>query len=141
MLARFVLAFACLLAVLLPPPVQADPVYMSSGQLCTHAAIYDASTNGSTKLVTGTATSQIYVCGFNFFAGGTATVKLVYGTGGTCGSGTTAITPGYPLIAQASVREPRASYSGLLPAPASNDLCINTNAAVAVQAIVFYAQY
>jgi hypothetical protein len=32
-------------------------------------------------------------------------------------------------------------YTGMVPVPAGNDLCINTSAAVAVQAYVYYTQF
>jgi hypothetical protein len=130
-----------LAALLTLVPARADPVFSSSTIACTKSALYDASTSGSTKLVTGTATAQIYVCGFNLFAGGTANVKLVYGTGGTCGSGTIAITPAYTLIAQTGMVDHQPYYAGITAVPASNDLCINTSAGVAVQAIVYYTQF
>lgn len=144
---RFLIACALagaltgLLVGLLAPP-RADPVYQSQTIACTRAAIYDASSSGSTKLVTGNATQQIYVCGFAFFAGGTTTgMKLVYGTGGTCGAGTTSITPGFPLVAQSQLVDHQTFYAGLAPVPVSNDLCINVGAGVAAQAIVYYAQF
>lgn len=136
---RFLTALA--VAVLLcaaPAHAQVNPDQMFG---CTQSAFYDASTNGSTKLVTGVVGKQIYVCGFLLFGGGTANVKLVYGTGGTCGSGTNAITPAFALIAQSQASDPRYLYAGLTPVPASNDLCINTSAGVAIQAIVYYSQF
>lgn len=122
-------------------PACADPVYQSQTIACTHSAIYDASTNGPTKLVTGTTTQQIYVCGFTLLGGGTATVKLEYGTGGTCVTGETAITPAFSLVAQSQLVDPHTYYAGLAPAPAGNDLCLKTSAGVAIQAIVYYAQF
>ena len=109
-----------------------------SGNNCNQAAIYDASTNGSTKLVTGSATTRIFVCGFDFFAAGTVNVKLIYGTGGTCASGTTAITPAFQFTTQTGIVDPTVLWRGLKVVPNSNDLCINTSAGVAVQAIVYY---
>src|ERR1035437_5079366 len=94
---------------------------------CNQSAQYDASTSGSTKLVTGTSTKQIYVCGFNFFSGGSASVKLVYGTGGTCGSGTASITPAFQFTAQTGDVDHLPVYTGITPVPVSNDLCINVN--------------
>lgn len=122
-------------------PARADPVYQSSTVACVKSAIYDASTNGATRLVTGNATQQIYVCGFSILAGGTANVDLVYGTGGTCGTGTTKVTPAWQLTAQAGIVDHQTYYAGLPPVPASNDLCINSSAGTAVQAIVYYSQF
>lgn len=108
---------------------------------CNQSKQYDASTSGSTRLVVGTASQQIYVCGFNFFASGTVAVKLLYGTGGTCGTGTQAVTPAFQFTAQTGDVDHLPVYTGLPPVPVNNDLCINTGGAVAVQAIVYYTQF
>jgi hypothetical protein len=122
-------------------PARADPVYQSSTVACVKSAIYDASTNGSTKLVGGNATQQIYVCGFSIMGSGTVNVDLTHGTGGTCGTGTTKVTPAWQLTAQAGIVDHQTYYAGLPPVPVSNDLCINASAGVAVQAIVYYSQF
>jgi hypothetical protein len=108
---------------------------------CNQSAQYDASTSGDTKLVTGVSNKGIYVCGFNFFSNGTANVKLEYGTGGTCGTGTTPVTPAFHFTAQTGDVDHLPVYTGLPPVPVSNDLCINVSAGVAVQAIVYYTQF
>jgi hypothetical protein len=108
---------------------------------CNQSAQYNASTNGATKLVTGTATKQIYVCGWNIMPGGTVSVSFVYGTGGTCGTGQAAVTPPFALTAQIAEVDHLPVYTGIPPVPVSNDLCILTNAGVAVQAIVYYTQF
>ncbi len=109
---------------------------------CNRAVFYDASTSGATRLVQADATGgQIYVCGYHFLGGGTVNVGLIYGTGGTCGTGTTKITPAYNLVAQTYVIDHLPVYTGMVPVPAGNDLCINTSAAVAVQAYVYYTQF
>jgi hypothetical protein len=108
---------------------------------CNQSAIYDASTNGSTRLVVGVATKQIYVCGFTLLASGTVNVDFVYGTGGACGTGTTKITPAFQFTAQTGLIDHLPVYQGLIPAPVSNDVCINTSAGVAVQAILYWAQW
>ncbi len=108
---------------------------------CNQSAKYDASTSGATKLVTGVSNKQIYVCGWNLLASGTVNVSLVYGTGGTCGTGTTAITPAFQFTAQVSDVDHLPVYTGITPVPVNNDLCINASAGVAVQAVVYYTQF
>lgn len=106
---------------------------------CRQTAVYDASTNGSTVLKTGVATANIYICGFNIWAAGTATVKLVYGTGTACATGETAITPAYSLVTQTGIADGSGIWRGLL-VPVGNDLCIKTSAGVAVQAQAYFVQ-
>lgn len=125
-------------AVAQVPFVSVSPNQMAG---CNKAAIYDASTNGTTKLVSGTSVNRIYVCGFTFLAAGTVSVGLVYGTGGTCGTGQTEVTPAFQLTAQIEVVDHLPVYTGLPPVPSSNDLCLNTNAGTPVQAIVYYTQF
>lgn len=110
---------------------------------CNQTALYDASTSGETKLITGNATSQIYVCGFDILASaGSINVDLVYGTGGSCGTGTTKITPAFQFTTSVGgIVDHLPVYTGLPAAPANNDVCLNASGAVAVQAIVYYAQF
>ncbi len=114
---------------------------------CDNTAVYDASTNGSTQLVALTSGQTIYVCGYQISTSQSSAVNvnLRYGTGTNCATGATNITPSYPLQAAAStgpiglvVMTP--GFTGLKTA-ASNALCINTNAAVSVQAIVWYTKF
>lgn len=107
---------------------------------CQSAAIYDASTTGSTQIVGLVSGKVVYICGYTIVAGGTVNVKLVYGTGSNCATGATNITPAFQLTAQAGAVDGSAYYRGL-NAIASNELCINASGAVAVQAIVYYSQF
>ena len=109
----------------------ATPPTVTQAQIpCNATAIYDASTSGATQLVAGTATQQIFICGFNIFSGGTVNVDLVYGTGSTCGTGTIKITPAYEFTAQTGIVDHVAIFNGLTAVPESNNLCINTSGGV-----------
>lgn len=107
---------------------------------CDSTAVYDASTSGSTQLVALTSGKTIYVCGYSIMGGGTVNVKLIYGTGTACATGSANMTPAYQLTAQAGIVDKSPFYSGLKTA-ASSALCINASGAVAAQAIVYYAQF
>lgn len=106
---------------------------------CTQSVIYDTNTSGSTKLVTGNATNRIFICGYNLWAAGTATVKLVTGTGTACATNEVAITPAYSMTTQTGVPDSSPFWRGLTAQPGL-DLCIKTSAGVAIQAIVYYNQ-
>lgn len=105
---------------------------------CDQKAIYDASTSGSTELQALTSGRTIYVCGYELFAGGTVNVKLIYGTGIACATGSNNLTPAYQLTAQVGLVSRSAFYQGMKTASA-NALCINASAGVAAQAVVYYA--
>lgn len=134
------LTFALLADV--PAAAQNNPG-VSPNQMfgCNQSAIYDASTSGATRLVPANSSGRIYVCGFDLWAAGTVNVGLVYGTGGTCGSGTAKITPTFQFTAQTGIVDHLPVYTGLPPVPVGSDLCINASGAVAVQAIVYYTQF
>src|SRR6185312_16908721 len=91
---------------------------------CNSHAFYDASTSGATQLVALSGATNIRVCGYTLFSGGTANVKLVSGTGTNCGTGTASLTPAYQLTAQAGLVIKSPFWDGLA-AGASNALCIN----------------
>lgn len=105
---------------------------------CDSTAIYDASTSGSTELKALTSGRSIYICGYSIIAGGTVNVKLIYGTGTACATGSNNMTPAFQLTAQAGLVDGSPFYRGLKTASA-NALCINTSAGIAVQAIVYYS--
>lgn len=128
-------------AIGLSIPASAQGVSPNQMFGCNQSAQYDASTNGATRLVPAATNKQIYVCGWNFNSAGTVNVNLEYGTGGTCGTGTVNITPAFQFTAQTGNTDHLPVYTGIKPVPLLNDLCINTSAGVAVQAIVYYTQF
>lgn len=125
------LTLALLLGTLTPAPAQQID--------CRQFAIYDTNTNGATKLITGQTLSDVYICGWQFFAGGTSTVQWVTGTGTNCADTQAALTPAFPLVVNTGVDDPSPFYRGLFVTRA-RDICIKTNAGVAVQAIIYYVQ-
>lgn len=139
---RIVLAFAAWLA-LCAAPALAQGVSPNQMFGCNQSKIYDASTSGATLLVSANSAGRIYVCGFVFWSAGTVNVDLIYGTTTTnpCDTGTTKITPAFQFTAQTGIVDHLPVYTGLLPAPVGDNLCINTTAGVAVQAIVYYTQF
>lgn len=128
--------------ILAAAPTYAQPVNAPGYPpiMCTSRVVYDASTNGATELVPLAAGKQIYVCGYNILAAGTATVALKYGTGTACATNGVNLTPAYSLTTQVGVADSSPFFRGLVT-PAGNALCLVTSAGVAVQAVVFYGQY
>lgn len=126
--------------VFTPAEAQANgPTYV-----CNSSVIYDTTTNGSTLLVASAGTSRIFICGYVFGTGSTATnVKLTYGTTVTnpCDTGTKSLTPAWELAANQTVADHGEAFNSGLIVPAGNNACINTSAGNAVQAIVYYTQF
>ena len=114
---------------------------------CDGYAFYDASTNGATQLVALTTNEIIYICGYSFSTSSSSavTVKWVDGTGSNCVTAQTSLTPGVVLQAATSTGPigkviPVSGWSRGLKTAASEALCLLTNAAVAVQAEVWYSK-
>ena len=94
----------------------------------------------TTQLVALSGSTKIYVTSFDAIAGGTGNITFVYGTGSSCGTGTTSLTGAYNLTAQAGI----AKGNGLGPVlvvPAGNALCVTTSAAVQMSGSVAYTQF
>ena len=107
---------------------------------CGQTAIYDASTNGKTQLVPAVAGRTTYVCGYTIFAAGTVSVSLASGTGTNCGTTSTNITPAYEMTVSSSVTDGTDILRGL-KGNSGEELCLVTTAGIAVQAIVYFAQF
>lgn len=108
-------------------------------QADTSVAI-NISTTTTTQLVALSGTTKIYVTSFDVIAGGTGNITFVYGTGASCGTGTTSLTGPYNLTAQAGI----AKGSGLGPVlvvPSGNALCATTSANVQMSGSVSYTQF
>ncbi len=114
---------------------------------CDSSVVYDDNTNGKTQLVALSSSKKVYVCGVSLAQSTTSavTVSLGSGTGSDCGTTYTAKTPAWVLAGPAS-----AALQGMIlgnsavpwfSTDTSEELCISTNAAVAVQLLVTYAQY
>lgn len=110
--------------------------------VCDNSTVYDASTSGPTQLVALSSGKTIYVCGYAITVGGTATnVNLSYGTGTACATGTTKLTPAYQIIANGGIVDHASNHWGGMKSAASNALCINSSAANAVQATIYWTQF
>jgi hypothetical protein len=106
---------------------------------CNQSLVYDASSSGAVKLLSGVSTARTFICGYNIWGAGTTTVKLEYGTGTACATGETALTPAFSVTAQNGPSDSSWAWRGLT-APPGADLCINMGSGVAVQAIIYYTQ-
>ena len=86
----------------------------------------------TTQLVALSGTKSIYVCGVVLLTNAASTLSFEYGTGATCGTGTTALTPVFPISSNVVL-----GYGGaVITAPSANALCalsaVGTTSAVGV---------
>jgi hypothetical protein len=107
---------------------------------CNLTAIYDATTLGSTPMISAATGQTIYLCGYSMFANGANNVELDGGTGATCGTSTVKLTPAYQFQTQSGMSDQSSIFRGLKTAVGSG-LCVKTTTASPVQVIVYYAQF
>lgn len=117
--------------------VGSDP---SSGKGTPASAAINVSTATTTQLVALSGTTKIYVTSYDVIAGGTGNITFVYGTGASCGTGTTSLTGAYNLAAQAGIAKGN-GLGAVLIVPAGNALCVTTSAAVQMSGSVSYQQF
>jgi hypothetical protein len=121
-------------------PAKAQGVF-GNQVTCNAAAVYDTSVSGLTTLTVAAPTGSIYVC-VVFAATNTVGVGLTFGTGALA-SAQTKITPSFQFATTTGgnevVADSASPWRGLF-VPPGNNLYLNTSAATAVQAIVYYFQ-
>jgi hypothetical protein len=110
-------------------------VRAQSGRTSASAAIA-VSTATTTRLIVGQTGLAVLITHWDVIASGTGTIKLVYGTGATCGTGQVDITGAYSLVAQAGIS--KGTGLPLYFVPAGNSVCVTTSAAVGMQGSIGY---
>lgn len=120
---RLAVLFALLIALLAPPPAQAQSSFNAH-------AVVNASSAGDNVVISGVALKRIYVYGFDITTATVTTVTLKSGastalTGAmTLNAWTKPITPGQPYFVTA----------------AGDSLIVNLGAATALAGVVWYTQ-
>jgi hypothetical protein len=100
----------------------------------------NVSTATTTQLVAISGSTKVYVTSFDVIAGGTGNITFVYGTGASCGTGTTSLTGAYNLVAQAGIAKGDGS-GAILVTPSGQALCVTTSAAVQMSGSVSFQQF
>lgn len=92
----------------------------------------------TTLLVNGVAGKVTYPCSFSAtLAGTTPTAKLEYGTGSSCGTGTTALTG--VLAPTAGTFVQILAPGAIAKIPAANELCLVSGGTPSIQGVLTYA--
>jgi hypothetical protein len=114
--------------------------------ICNQSAMLQMTTATTTQLVALVSGQQVRICSYALQGSTTSTattLKLVYGTGTACATGTTALTPAWNMPAS-STALPFSQGHGvgqLFATPSGNALCATSSAAGTVNIMVTYAQY
>lgn len=98
------------------------------------------SSNTTTQLVALVAGKHIYVTSFDLVTTAANTVGFVYGTGSSCGTGTTALTGIYGMSTFTALSKGN-GVGAILFVPVGNALCIVTTTSAQTSGSVSYAQY
>ena len=115
--------------------------------LCNNSVVINQSSATTTQLIALSGTTRIYVCHVlvNQIGAATApTFKFVYGTGASCGSGTTNLTGAISGSATAGVPT-NTNFGGngvgyVFSTPAGQALCITTTTTQAQTGVLTYLQ-
>lgn len=121
----------------------ATPSYAQTATIsptATSTLAVSISTGTTTLLIGGVSGQRIYVTSADVIAAGTGNIQFEYGTGTTCGGGTTNLTGNYNLIAQTGFTK-GAGVGPIWVVPAGNSLCAVTNNAVGMAGSLSYAQF
>lgn len=129
---------ATILAATLSAPVALAAPVSSPMQSDASVPISIASAT-TAELVPAVAGQSIFVTHYNFVSAGTASVKLVTGTGANCATGRADLTGNYALTASAGV-DAGSGLGVLAIAPPGRALCITNSAAVGVYGLLSFAQ-
>lgn len=123
---------------------------LTGATLCDSQGWLDMTTATTTEIAPLVSSRTIYVCSVVAMAGGTTTMTFKRGTGSNCGTGTTSISPGFELIAQAGFAMGNGAGVVLGPAGAGtaggattsgNAVCVTSSAAVNLHVLIRYAVY
>lgn len=120
--------------------------FTTNGQNCTPGIQASASVKISTataaivELVALTSGKTTFITSWDVMSAGTTNVKLVYGTGTNCGTGTVDLTGAYPLIAQAGISKGVGLGPILFPL-LSNAVCVSNSAAIQISGSLSYVQF
>ena len=120
--------------------------YTTTGSNCIQApagfksvpiAISSATT---TKMITGVSGQSIYITAWDGISSAAGTLLFVYGTGDTCGTGTTSLTGTYTFGTSTVISK----GNGLGPVfsiPNGNNLCLTSGGSINIQGSISYAQF
>lgn len=136
----------CLVPTIASAQTKTIPCHTSNGNNCIPEFGASASKSISvaaattTEIIAAVSGKTLYITSYDFMAAGANNVKLVYGTGTNCGTGTTDLTGAYPLIAQAGISKGNGLGAILFPL-LSNAVCVTTSGSGQVSGSVSFVQY
>lgn len=131
-----IVAFGVMVGFLLPTN-QSTSAQGRTPLACGQNVVISTASAATVSLVAETTNQRTAVCSFLLNGAGATTAKFVYGTGATCGTGTTDATGAMKLIDGSSI--PHGSGSGVVfRIPVGQRLCLVNSAAIQVSGVLAY---
>lgn len=112
----------------------------SSGKATPTSTFLALPATATTQIIALSGATKTYVTSYRFMAGGTVNVTFKYGTGSNCGTGTTTLEGPWPLTAQAGMTA-GSGLGAIMIVPASQALCVTTDASVTGGVALSYQQF
>lgn len=141
LIAAAVWLFGCAGALAQSGPINCDKMALASGAAGNNLFTPSPNCSGGagcpqTSIKPPTGSAKIYICGYDILATG-GTSQLIYGTGGTCGTGTVNLSQQF-ATATRGLDNPGIAHG--VTVPNGNDVCLSAGAgATTSQGILFYA--
>lgn len=142
----FCLSIVLALAVILPNVSIPTHAQVPNNILCNQSVAVSFSSATTTRLVNNASTSdsptRIFVCRLHLTVIGTATANTItfnYGTGATCGTGTTALSGPFTGDSTAGVMKVLSLDTPFQPVPVGNSLCATTTQAGVIAGTMVYS--
>lgn len=99
----------------------------------------DSAASGNVELVALTASSIVYVCGYDLVADAAVAVQFIYGTGAACGTGETDLSGPMSFAANGGISRPVTGVVQFANA-VSNALCIENSGTGGIRGSVQYVK-
>ena len=118
--------------------VAADPC--ASRSAVKSSVLVNITSATTTQLVALSGTTKVYACGFNATLGASTSVAFEYGTGSSCGTGTTLLTGALTMGTTGGMVNVGGGEATAITAIAGNALCAVSTGTGGIQGVLTYVQ-
>jgi hypothetical protein len=120
------------------PGMQGTPDPCNTGAI--QSAAINAGAAATSSIIAPAANASIYVCGYSLSQGAAGTFQWEFGTGATCGTGTTVLTGAFPTLSSTPFNYGGGTKS-VFSTPEAQRLCIvTTGGGATAQGVVTFVQ-
>lgn len=120
------------------PHIGVSPALMFG---CNQAAYFVVTSGTTTQIVAGVANEGIYLCGFNFPTVVNAGTVSIENSPATSCSTSISASVAFNLSSFAPFVDHVPFYSGMMAAPAGNNLCVVNSTTATITGFVYFTQF